>query len=143
MPTIDCNSGLRSCGKRPAPCPMPIPRRLSLAVFLAAFPAAIRSGIDPLLEDSGGLEHHDPSIPPIFQCRLFSMTPYPAEPRGAAGGRSSNNNIISVRRERPSASVRPQPKSCPGTCLWVAPIGTGDGGQQAALAGRSDRGSLG
>ena len=42
------------------------------------------------------------------------MTPYLAEPRGAAGGRSSNNNIISVRRERPSASVRPQPDSATG-----------------------------
>ena len=40
---------------------MPILRQLSLAVFLAAFRAAIRSGIDPLLEDSGGLEHHDPA----------------------------------------------------------------------------------
>ncbi len=39
------------------------------------------------------------------------MTRYLAEPRGAAGGRSSNNNIISVRRECPSASVRPQPDS--------------------------------
>ena len=30
-----------------------------------------------------------------------------------------------------------------GTCLWVAPIVSGDGGQQAAPAGRSDCGSLG
>ena len=75
---------------------------------------------------------------------------YPvAEPRGAAGSRS--NIIISVRRERPSSSVRPEAESCPfrfgvvslGTGLWVAPIGAGDGGQQAAPAGRSDRGSLG
>ncbi len=74
---------------------------------------------------------------------------YPvAEPRGAAGSRS--NIIISVRRERPSSSVRPEAESCPfrfgvvslGTCLWVAPIGAGDGGQQAAPAGRSDCGSL-
>ena len=50
-----------------------------------------------------------------------------AEPRGAAGGRSSNI-IISVRRERPSSIVRPQPESCP-TCLWVAPIVAIDGGQ--------------
>jgi hypothetical protein len=34
-----------------------------------------------------------------------------AEPRGAAGSRS--NIIISVRRERPSSIVRPQPESCP------------------------------
>jgi len=37
-----------------------------------------------------------------------------AEPRCAAGGRSSNIIIISsVRRERPSSIVRPQPESCP------------------------------
>ncbi len=50
-----------------------------------------------------------------------------AEPRGAAGGRSSNI-IISVRREHRAPSFAPNRKSCP-TCLWVAPIVAIDGGQ--------------
>jgi hypothetical protein len=48
---------------------------------------------------------------PIFQCRLFSMTPYLAEPRGAAGGRTHHQLIISVRRWSAGVRVRPQPKS--------------------------------
>jgi hypothetical protein len=46
---------------------------------------------------------------PFFQCRVFGDDPV-AEPRCAAGGRSSNI-IISVRPERPSSIVRPQPDS--------------------------------
>jgi hypothetical protein len=44
-------------------------------------------------------------LTPFFQCRLFGDDPV-AEPRCAAGGRSSNI-IISVRRERPSSIVCP------------------------------------
>ena len=90
-------------------------------------------------------------MPPVF------VRPV-AEPRGAAGGRSSNI-IISVRRERPSSIVRPQPnRPFPfwgglfGTCLWVALIVAIDGGQQpqrrprrervGPIAGRSSRGSV-
>jgi hypothetical protein len=40
-------------------------------------------------------------MPPVFDHPV-------AEPRGAAGGRSSNIIIISVRRERPSSGVRPK-----------------------------------
>ena len=47
---------------------------------------------------------------PEFQCRVLGDDPV-AEPRGAAG--SHSNIIISVRRERPSSIVRPQPESCP------------------------------
>ena len=62
-------------------------------------------------------------LTPFFQCRLLATTPYLAarrhHRRRRRGGRSSNNNhsnnnniiIISVRRERPSSSVRPQPDS--------------------------------
>jgi hypothetical protein len=44
-------------------------------------------------------------MPLIFQCRLFGDDPV-AEPRSAAGGRSSNIIIIII-------SVRRQPESCP------------------------------
>ena len=57
-------------------------------------------------------------MPPVFDHPV-------AEPRGAAGGRSSNTNIISVRRQ-PELNEKE----------------IGDGGQQAAPAGRSERGSL-
>jgi hypothetical protein len=50
----------------------------------------------------------------------FTATASAAEPRGAAGGRSSNTNIISVRRQ-PELNEKE----------------IGDGGQQAAPAGRS------
>ena len=53
-----------------------------------------------------------------------------AEPRGAAGSRSRNIRSIS--------SVRPQPESANNNSRKR----NGDGGQQAAPAGRSDRGSL-
>jgi hypothetical protein len=46
---------------------------------------------------------------PEFQCRVFGDDPV-AEPRCAAGGRSSS---IIGRPDRPSSIVRPQPKSCP------------------------------
>ena len=65
------------------------------------------------------------AINAVFQCRLLATTPYLAarrhHRRRRRGGRSSNNNhsnnnnnniiIISVRRERPSSIVRPQPDS--------------------------------
>ena len=61
-------------------------------------------------------ERQRKSVPPYsadLRSRGLAMTRR-SLPRGAAGGRSSNNNIISVRRERPSASVRPQPDSVTG-----------------------------
>ena len=72
---------------------------------------------------------------PEFQCRVLGDDPV-AEPRGAAGSRS--NIIISVRRERPSSIVRPQPESCPfcfgvvslGPVYGWAPIVATDVGQQ-------------
>ena len=80
----------------------------------------------------------------IVQCRLFGDDPV-AEPRCAAGSRSSN--IIIDRPQRPSASVRPQPdfheKEFPDFHeKEFREFRIGDGGQQAAPAGRSDRGSL-
>ena len=58
----------------------------------------------------------------IVQCRVFGDDPV-AEPRCAAGSRSSNISIIFPRKRIPRKRI-------------------GDGGQQAAPAGRSDRGSL-
>ena len=56
----------------------------------------------------------DLSMPRVFDDPV-------AEPRGAAGGRS-NNIIISVRRDRPSSSVRPDTAECAlsvlGWSLW-------------------------
>jgi hypothetical protein len=89
-------------------------------------------------------EGHGGGLKPlIVQCRLFGDDPV-AEPRSAAGGRSSNI-IISVRRQRPSSIVRPFPfwGGLFGTCLWVAPIVAIDVGQQPKRRPAGASGSLG
>ena len=79
-------------------------------------------------------------MPPVF------VDPV-AEPRGAAGGRSSNI-IISVRPERPSSIVAPQPHSLDGAAVDLTIVRPAAAApprrleQVGPIAGRSDRGSL-
>ena len=96
----------------------------------------------------GAIKVNVSSIPLIFQCRLFAMTPYrcaaaatPSPPR--RGGR-----IPIVRPERPSSSVRPQPNSStaqPSTspsCGQQPLHRPGGSSRSSSIAGRSDRGSV-
>ena len=56
----------------------------------------------PARRGFGAIKLYAPLLTPFFQCRLFGDDPV-AEPRCAAGGRSSI-----VRPDRPSSIVRPK-----------------------------------
>jgi len=106
-------------------------------------------------------------FPHHFRSTVPRVNPRAPNPRARARGRGADDGAGGAARARRWCATAPRFNNCVegrpklhrspptgivpfpfwgglfGTCLWVAPIGAGDGGQQAAPAGRSDRGSLG